>query len=59
MKQNCQTSFVEAVKNNHYLYNSAVKEDLIEYGRVTQDSYVNESFALNNNLLIHCNHIPK
>ena len=33
--------------------------DFIEYGRVTQDSYVSELFPLNNNLLIYCNYFPK
>ena len=33
--------------------------DFIEYGRVTQDSYVSELFTLNNNLLIYCNYFPK
>ena len=27
-----------------------------EYGRVTQDSYVSELFALNDNVLIHSNY---
>ena len=36
-----------------------VARDFIEYGHVTQDSYVSELFALNNNLLINWNYIPK
>ena len=40
-------------------YVSFSSQDFIQYGRTTQDSYVIELFALDINVLIHCNYFPR